>query len=55
MGATSLRAVPNQPKTPGSSVRIPPDLKVRVIAKAAAEGKNLTDVIIMKLTEYVDE
>lgn len=44
---------PNKPKTPVSNFRIPRDLKTRAQAKATAEGKTLTDVILDLLREYV--
>lgn len=40
-------------KTPVSNFRIPPDLKARAQAKAAGDGKTLTDVILELLREYV--
>lgn len=43
---------PNAPKTPVSNFRIPPDLKAKAQAKAAAEGKTLTDVIVEHLKKY---
>lgn len=45
--------MPDQPKTPHSSFRLPPDLKERAATKAAGEGRTLTDVIVEKLSEYV--
>ena len=36
-----------------TSVRIPPDLKRAAKAKAEAEGRDLTAVIVEKLEEYV--
>lgn len=46
---------PNQPKTPISNFRIPIDLKERAAAKAAREGKTLTDVVLEQLRAYADE
>lgn len=43
---------PNAPKTPVSNFRIPPELKAKAQAKAAAEGKTLTDVIVENLAKY---
>lgn len=45
--------MPDQPKTRHSSFRIPHDLKERAAAKAKDEGRDLTAVIVEKLTEYV--
>jgi hypothetical protein len=45
--------MPNQPKTPHTSFRIPADLKTEAVAKAAAEDRTLTDVIVALLSEYV--
>ncbi len=45
--------MPNQPKTPHTSVRIPPDLKKRAAAKAASEGRNLSTVIVALLESYI--
>lgn len=39
--------------TPPSSIRIPPALKKAAQAKAEAEGKTLTDVIVAGLERYV--
>ena len=50
---STLRAVsPNQPATPISGFRIPVELKAAAAAKAKAEGKTLTDVVIECLREY---
>lgn len=46
--------VPNQPKTPVTGIRIPLDLKVAVADKAAAEGTDLSKVVIRLLRQYVD-
>lgn len=43
---------PNAPKTPVSNFRIPADLKAKAQAKAASEGKTLTDVVVEQLTKY---
>lgn len=45
--------MPDQPKTPHSSFRIPPDLKLAATQKAKAEGRDLTAVVVEKLREYV--
>lgn len=39
--------------TPPSSVRIPVELKAAAAAKAASEGRTLTDVIVKALERYV--
>jgi len=44
--------VPNKPKTPVSSFRIPLDLKARVQAKAAANGTDLTAIVIAAFEKY---
>lgn len=43
---------PNAPKTPISNFRIPPELKANAKAKAEAEGRTLTDVIVDYLKRY---
>jgi NRPS condensation-like uncharacterized protein len=43
---------PNKPKTPHSSFRIPEDVKAKAQARATAEGKTLTDVIVEALKRY---
>lgn len=43
---------PNSPKTPGSTFRIPLDLKAAASAKASEEGKTLTAVINEALVRY---
>ena len=49
----TMGSMPNQPVTPVTAFRIPPDLKARAVAKAAAEGVTLTSVIIRALERYV--
>lgn len=44
--------VPNKPKTPISNFRIPEDVKVPAMERAAAEGKTLTDVVVEHLRRY---
>jgi hypothetical protein len=51
----TIGLVPNQPKTPITPVRIPLALKARVKAKAAAEGTNLSAVVIAGLEEYAPD
>lgn len=45
--------MPNAPKTPLRSVRIPDDLWQQAQAKAAAKGETVTDVIRSALERYV--
>lgn len=54
MTAANVRSVPNQPKTPISSFRIPLEIKQAAAAKAATEGRTLTDVVVDALVEYVN-
>lgn len=44
--------VPNKPKTPTSTFRIPLELKTAAQDRAEAEGKTLTDVVVDALTKY---
>ncbi|WP_440710685.1 hypothetical protein [Herbiconiux sp. YIM B11900] len=48
-------AMPNQPKTPHKSFRIPPELYAAAQAKAASEDRTLTDVVKELLQRYVNE
>jgi len=41
--------------TPTTTTRIPPALKAAVKARAATRGETMTDVILRKLREYVEE
>ena len=45
--------MPNQPKTPGHTVRVPDDEWVPARDKAAEEGKTMTEVIRAALESYV--
>jgi hypothetical protein len=45
--------VPNQPATPGRSIRIPDDLWEAALAKAEERGETVTPVVIAALTRYV--
>lgn len=45
--------MPNQPKTPLRSVRVPDELWEAALRKAQDEGETVTDVIIRALTRYV--
>lgn len=47
-------SMPNQPKTPHKSFRIPPALYAAAQAKAARQGRTLTDVVKELLKGYVD-
>lgn len=48
----TIGTMPNQPKTPVSTFRIPLDLKARVAEKAAANGTNLSAIVIAALVAY---
>ena len=54
VGAT-MGGVPNQPKTPTRSFRIPDDIYVPAVEKAQAEGRTLTDVVRDALLDYIDD
>lgn len=45
--------VPNQPATPGRSVRVPDELWESAIHVACDRDETVTDVIIRALTRYV--
>ena len=45
--------MPNQPKTPARSVRVPDELWHAAQQAAAANGETVTDVIVRALIEYV--
>ena len=45
--------MPNKPRTPVSTFRIPTDLKAEAAAAAGAEGRTLTDVVVEALERYV--
>ena len=47
--------VPNQPKTPVHSVRIPDEIWDAAKRKAADHGETITDVILRLLKRYVRE
>jgi predicted DNA-binding protein len=46
--------MPNQPKTPLRSFRIPDDVYVAAKAKAEAEGRTLSDVVRALLEGYLN-
>lgn len=48
----TLGAVPNQPKTPIKSFRIPDDIYKAAQAKAAERGETLTGVVVDALKRY---
>ena len=48
-----MRRVPNKPKTPNRAIRVEDSLWRAAQAKAAAEGKTLTGVIVAYLKRYV--
>lgn len=48
-----LGVVPNQPKTPQRTVRVPDDVWTAAKAKAEARGETLSDVIRAALVRYV--
>jgi len=48
----TITLMPDKPKTPHSTFRIPLDLKAAAAEKAAEEGKTLTDVITEALVKY---
>lgn len=45
--------MPNKPKTPTHSVRVPQDLWDAVKAKAKRQGETVTDVVIRALIRYL--
>lgn len=45
--------MPNQPKTPLRSFRIPDDVYKAAQAKAAARGESVSDVVRSALEKYV--
>jgi predicted HicB family RNase H-like nuclease len=49
----TLRRMPNQPKTPLKSFRIPEDLYRAAQAKAAEKGESLSQVVRRSLERYV--
>lgn len=55
LGECNDRPVPNQPKTPVRSFRIPDEVYLPAREKAQAEGNSLTEVVINALLEYVGD
>lgn len=47
--------MPNSPKTPTRTLRVPDSLWKPVQAKAASEGRTVTSVIIEALETYVSD
>jgi hypothetical protein len=47
--------MPNAPKTPTRTVRVPDDLWHAAKDKAAAEEKTVTDIILSALRTFVEE
>jgi len=47
--------MPNQPKTPHFTFRIPADVQRRAREKAAREGRTLSDVVRELLEKYVTD
>lgn len=43
------------PKTPITTIRIPPHIKGPAAEKAASENRTLTDVVVDALREYIRE
>lgn len=53
MTPATMTGVPNAPKTPQRTFRIPDDVYAAAKAKAAENGETLTDVVQRALAEYV--
>lgn len=49
----TIGVMPNKPKTPVSTFRLPLDLKARAQLAAEANGTTLTAVIVAALEQYV--
>jgi antitoxin component of RelBE/YafQ-DinJ toxin-antitoxin module len=52
MTPATLTRVPNQPKTPQRTVRVPDDVWVKAKAAAEKRGETLSDVIRRALERY---
>lgn len=50
--AARVITVPNKPKTPQRSFRIPDDVYEAAKVKAAAKGETVTDVVVRALKRY---
>lgn len=50
-----MRDVPNQPKTPRRSVRVPDPVWEKAKKKATKRGETMSDVIRRVLQQYADE
>ena len=55
MTTDSVRRVPNQPKTPQRTVRVPDEVWSAAKAKAEERGDNLSDVIRKALERYAKQ
>ncbi len=55
MVVNTVGSVPNQPKTPPRSVRVPDDLWSAARVRAAENGETVTDVLIRALEAYVSD
>ena len=53
MTRSSVPSVPNQPRTPLKSFRIPQELYERAQARAAERGETVSDVVRRALERYV--
>jgi hypothetical protein len=47
--------LPNSPKTPTRTIRVPNELWSAVKEKAALDNRTVTDVIIEALKEYISD
>ena len=48
-----MSGVPDQPKTPHRSVRVPDEIWDEVRRKASDRGETITDVILRALKQYL--
>lgn len=53
MTRANVPDVPNQPKTPQRSVRVPDDVWQAAKAKAESEGQTVSDVVRQALEDYL--
>lgn len=51
----SVTQVPNKPATKGRTFRIPDDLWMRLVRRAADESSTVTAVVLRALRRYLDE